>query len=391
MTRRRTIVWVVLALTGLAVAGGSILIAGRAKGDAAKKDTPPLEFAPADVVRVEARTLTSELVLPGSVQAVSQATVRSKVSAELRRVLVREGERVAAGQVIAEFDTAQLRAQLAERVATYEAARAQLVQTERTKQVNAALVKQNFISKNAYDTADSAFQAQAAAVAAAKAQLEQTQLTLNDAVVHAPIAGVIAKRMVQPGEKVGFDAPLVAIVDLAQLEVQVQAPVSDVPQIRIGMPAQVRIEGLAGRSFSGRVDRINPATEPGTRSINVYVVLANEDSLLKAGMFARVVLNTVGERPVPTLPVSAVQSDGGQAYVWVIADGKLLRRNIAVGRRDERAKRVEVTDGVAASDVVLSTRFDNLKDGLAARVVKLPEGANVAAGEKSQPPTSAPN
>ena len=109
--------------------------------------------------------------MPGSVQAVSQATVRAKLSAEVKRVLVREGDRVTAGQQIAEFDTAQLRAQMAERKATLESARAQLAMAERTRQANAQLVKQNFISQNAFDTADSAHQVQLAAVATAKAQL----------------------------------------------------------------------------------------------------------------------------------------------------------------------------------------------------------------------------
>src|SRR5437763_1178230 len=137
---------------------------------------------------------------------------------------------------------------------------------------------------------------QVAAGELAKAQLEQTQSMLDAAIVRSPIAGVVAKRHVQPGEKVGFDAPLLQLVDLSTLEVQAQASLADIAKIKPGMPASVQIEGLAERSFPGRVERINPAAEPGTRSINVYVSLANEGSLLKAGMFARVRLTTAAER-----------------------------------------------------------------------------------------------
>jgi RND family efflux transporter MFP subunit len=367
MTRRAKIGWLVGVLVLVIAGGGGAVIASRQSKTAQadnKDDRPALEFARADVVTLQPKRLSVELAVPGSVLAVSQATVRSKLSAEVKRVLVREGERVVAGQVVAEFDTAQLRAQLAERTATYESARAQLATTDRTRQANAQLVKQNFISQNAFDTADSAYQAQLAAVAAAKAQLEQTQLLMNDSVVRAPISGIVAKRNVQPGEKLAFDAPLMAIVDLAQLEVQAQVPVSDVSQIRMGMPAQVDIEGIGGRSFAGRVERINPSTEPGTRTVNVYVTLPNEEALLKAGMFARVTMTTMPESEAPSLPMSAVRSDGQQSYVWVIADGKLARRNIATGRRDERAQ--------------LSTKFDNLKDGLAAKVVGMPGEAKLA-------------
>jgi membrane fusion protein, multidrug efflux system len=380
MTRRAKMGWMVGLLVLALVGAGGAVIASRSKPqDAGKKDErPPLEFARADVVTLQPKRLSVELAVPGSVQAVSQATVRSKLSAEVRRVLVREGDRVSAGQVVAEFDTAQLRAQLAERTATYESARAQLATTERTRQANAQLVKQNFISQNAFDTADSAYQAQLAAVAAARAQLEQTQISMNDSVVRAPISGVVSKRNVQPGEKLAFDAPLMSIVDLAQLEVQAQVPVSDVPQIRKGMATQVDIEGIRGRAFAGRVERINPSTEPGTRTVNIYVSLPNEETILKAGMFAKVVLTTVPEAEAPSLPMSAVRSDGQQSYVWIIADGRLARRDIATGRRDERAQLVEVTSGLSPSDVVLATKFDNLKDGLAAKVVGLPGEAKLA-------------
>ena len=312
--------------------------------------------------------LAVELALPGSVQAISQATVRAKLSAEVKRVLVREGDRVTAGQTIAEFDTAQLRAQLAERVATYESAKAQLAMTERTRKANAQLVKQNFISQNAFDTADSAFQSQLAAAAAARAQLEQTEILMADAVVRAPISGTIAKRNVQPGEKVAFDAPLLSIVDLAQLEVQAQVPVSDVAQLRKAMPAQVEIEGLPGRKFAGRVERINPSTEPGTRTINIYVSLPNEEALLRVGMFARVALVTSPEAEVPALPIAAIRSENGSTSVWTVNDGKVGRRLVETGRRDERAQLIEVTGGLTATDKVLATKFDNLKDGLAAKV-----------------------
>lgn len=390
---RRSKVWILLGVVIVVAAGAGAVIASKktSSAESAKKGDakPALEFAQRDVVSLQPKRLTVEMALPGSVQAINQATVRSKLSAEVKRVLVREGDRVTAGQVVAEFDTAQLRALLAERTASYEFARAQLANTERTRQVNAKLVKQNFISQNAFDTADSANTAQLAAVSASRAQVEQTQLQLNDSVVRAPISGIVAKRHVQPGEKLGFDAPMLALVDLTQLEVQVQTPVSDIPQISKGMLTQVDIEGLPGRRFAGRVERINPSTEPGTRTINVYVSISNEESLLKAGMFAKVVLSTVPEVELQSLPLSAVRSDNNGSYVWVVADGKLARRNIALGKRDERAQLVEVTSGLTPADVVLATKFDNLKDGLAAKVVGAPGESKVADRAPATPvPTS---
>jgi RND family efflux transporter MFP subunit len=369
--RQRSRIWLALGVVLLAAAGGAVaLMVGKTQATAAKAKEPPvLEFAASDLVQLTSRPLSVEFVLPGSLQAMSQATVRSKLSAEVRVVRVREGERVAPGQVLVEFDTAALRVQRAERAAALESARAQLAQTERTRQVNAQLVKQNFISQNAFDSADAAHRAQAAAVEAAQAQLAQTELLLGDAIVRAPIAGHVSKRHVQPGEKVGFDAPLVGIVDLGRLEVQAQAPVSDVAQIAVGARAVVDVEGLPDRRFEGRIERINPSTEPGTRSINLYVSIANDEALLRAGMFAKVRLHVGGDRAVPALPASAVRNEGGQDVVWVLADAKLRKRPVTVGRRDERAQLVEIRSGLAEGEPVIATRFDNLRDGLAARVI----------------------
>ncbi|MEF9944914.1 MAG: biotin/lipoyl-binding protein, partial [Burkholderiaceae bacterium] len=176
MTKRSKLWIAAAAVLLLALVGTGVAFNQSKKADGApkKEEVPPLEFAQAELVYVEPATLVHELVLPGSVQAVNQATVRAKLSAEVRRVLVREGDSVAAGQVLAEFDTRPLRAQLAERQATYDSARAQLASTDRIRQANAQLVQQNFISQNAFDTADSNHQAQLATVAAARAALEQT-------------------------------------------------------------------------------------------------------------------------------------------------------------------------------------------------------------------------
>ena len=385
--RKRTVWSLTAALAAIVIAGAAITISSKlADQDAAKKkERPPLEFTQSDVVSLQPKRLSVEVTVPGSVQAVSQTTVRAKLSAEIKRVLVREGDRVTAGQAIAEFDTAHLRAQMAERKATLESARAQLAMAERTRESNAQLVKQNFISQNAFDTADKSHQVQLAALAAAKAQLEITELSMTDAVVRSPISGTVSKRHVQPGEKVGFDAPLLSIVDLAQLEVQAQVPISDVTQIRKGMPTHVDVEGIDGRKFEGRVERINPSAEPGTRTINIYVSLANEDSLLKTGMFARVLLTISPEAEVPALPLSAVRTEAAQPFVWVVADQKLARRNIVTGKRDERAQWVEVTSGLAPGEVVLATKFDNLKDGLAAKVISLTPDSNVADKDRRAP------
>jgi RND family efflux transporter MFP subunit len=384
--------WVVAgAIVGLAaiVGAGAVTVQRRQAQEQAERQgaKPALEFAASDVVRLQRRKLTVEAELPGTLQAVSQATVRAKVAAEVKRVLVREGDKVELGQQLAEFDTATLKAQLAERSAALQSAKADAATTKRTRDANEKLLRQNFISQNAYDLTEGAYQTKLAAVELAKAQLEQTQIMLNDAIVRAPIGGVVSKRWVQPGEKVGFDAMMIGIVDLSQLEVSAQASLADIAKITPGMPARVQIEGLPDRTFEGRVERINPSAEAGTRSINVYVSLANEDSILKAGMFARVRLTMESERDATALPVSAVRGEGTQTFVWIIAGNRLERRPVTIGTRDDRAHLIEVLSGIQPSEDVLATKFDNLQHGQAARIKGL-GGAQIV--EPLTPSTTTP-
>ena len=390
----RTTKWLLAGGLGLAalIAAGAVTVQRRNAQEEAERRSvrPPLEFARSDIVQLQERRLSVESGFTGTLQAISQATVRAKLAAELRRVLVREGESVSAGQVVAEFDSAQVRALLAERDATLESARAQLASLERTRQANAQLVKQNFISRNAFETADASYQAQLALVAVAKAQLEQTQLLIEDVLVRAPIPGIVAKRHVQPGEKVGFDAPLLSIIDLSKLEVQAQAPLSGITALRPGMPARVEIEGIAERSFSGQLERINPGAEPGTRMVHIYVTLRNEGSLLKAGMFARISLTTSAERPAAALPLSALRGEEGNTYVWVIAGERLARRSVATGIRDEHAQLVEIVSGLQPAEAVLATKFDNLSDGLAVRVLPAANGEAKTVAPAAPKPASPP-
>src|SRR5262249_41675647 len=154
---------------------------------------------------------------------------------------------------------------------------------------------------------------------------------LKDAVAVSPLAGIVAKRHVQPGEKVAIEAPLVTVVDLKDLEVQALVPAIDVPELRIGMPVEFSVDGFGERRFAGRVEPTTPSAEPGTRALLIYVGLPNADTTLKSGMFATGRIALAASAPAPTLPDTAVRMEAGQAFVWVIDNGKLSRRIVTLG------------------------------------------------------------
>jgi RND family efflux transporter MFP subunit len=368
-TRRRTI-GALLAIAVIGALAAAIVVRTTNRATAATGDGPPvaLEFNPADLAAVEAHALARWLPVSGALQPVNQTTVRSKVSGELRQVTVREGETVRAGQTIARFDTADLEARLADRMGALEASRAQLGLAEKTRAQNLALLKQKFISQTAYDSAESNLSVTQGTLKSNEAQVQLARIALRDASVTAPLSGVVAKRHVQPGEKVPFDTPLVTIVDLTEMELQAMVPANDTPELSIGMKVALSIDGFGERRFTGTIDRINPTTEAGTRAILVFVHVPNPDGALRGGMFGTGRVTLAAGTPVPTLPAIAVRTEAGQNFVWTIENGKLARRLITVGRRDDSAGRVEIKTALPSGVPILAAPFDNLKIGLPAVV-----------------------
>jgi multidrug efflux pump subunit AcrA (membrane-fusion protein) len=155
-----------------------------------------------------------------------------------------------------------------------------------------------------------------------------------------------------------------------------------VPELKIGMPVELSVDGFGDRRFTGRVERINPSTEAGTRAIMVYVALSNQDATLRAGMFATGRIALAASAAAPTLPLAAIRTEAGQNYVWVIDKGKLTRRIVMLGRRDETTGRVELRTSLAAEVPVLGAKFDNLKDGAPA-LVKAPTSSQDARAPKA--------
>jgi RND family efflux transporter MFP subunit len=281
---------------------------------------------------------------------------------------VREGETVKAGQVIARFDTADLEARLTDRIGTLEASRAQLALAEKTRAQNLLLLKQKFISQTAYDSAESNLSVTQGTLKSNEAQAQLARNALRDAVVTAPLSGTVAKRHVQPGEKVGFDAPLVTIVDLAQMELQAMVPANDIPELAVGMKVDLAIDGFGDRRFTGTIDRISPTTEAGTRAILVFIHIPNPDAALRGGMFGTGKVTLAAGAPVPTLPAIAIRTEAGQTFVWTIENGKLGRPIVTIGRRDDAAGRIEIKTSLPPDIPILAAPFDNLKAGAPALV-----------------------
>jgi len=335
-----------------------------------------VELALADIATVEVRELARSIPLSGSLSPVVHSTVKSKIAGTVLEVTAREGEPVRRGDVLARIDPRDMQAELDNKVAVLEKSRADLAMAVKNRDNSRALLKQNFISQNAFDSSHSAFEANSATVRAAQAQVQLAQNALQEATVKAPLNGIVAKRMVQPGEKVAPDTPLLSVVDLSRMEIEALAPASEIPAVKAGQIAHFHVDGFAERVFEGRVERINPMTEPGSRSITLYVSVSNTDGALKGGMFAKGDLVLNKSRAGPTIPLSAVRDDGGASYVLALEDGKLAKHPVQLGLRTERDGLVEVRSGLSPGTQIVAAKIDNLVPGTPV-VVRTPAAPRV--------------
>jgi len=379
----RKSVWLGAAAAVVVIGGGLAAAKVAGVGFGAKeraKVEATLEFVPREVVQPLLTAMPVQVEFSGALVAPSSAIVRAKAAGTLLSLAVGEGSRVRAGQSLGTLDLSDLGSRVNERQAAVESARAQFLQAERTHASNQRLADQQFISPIALDNSRAALDAARAGLDAAQAQLATMRVGLRDAALVAPIAGLVSKRHVVPGEKLAMEQPVLTIVDLATLELAGSVGTHEVARLAPGMPVEVRVEG-ADQALTGQVARIAPAAEPGTRSIGVTVALANPKETLRAGQYAvaRVVLADPTQRL--TVPVTAVGSSAGQIHVWVIDNGVLVRRSITTGRRDEVQGRVEVLTGLTPGAQVLAARYDSLREG--AKAVVVAKAASVASAAAS--------
>lgn len=361
-----------LAVVAVVAVAGSLfgLRASQANKEPARKDEADrvFEFAPGDLAEMRSEPLGRDIPVSGSMKPLLQATVRAKVPAEVARVHVQEGQHVAAGAPLATLDSADIRARLDAQLAAVAEARARLDLARKNQANNQALLERSFISRNAYDSALNSVQVAEANLESAQAQAAIARRALEDTQVRAPFAGIVAKRWVNQGDKVSQDTPVAHVVDLSRMELEAPLPVSEIPFVRVGQEIAFRVDGFQGRRFAGRIERVNPAAEAGSRSIAVFATLPNADGSLKGGMFAHGTLATSAGADVDVIPLAALVEEGGQSFVYVVRNGQVERRSVVVGARNVERGLATVREGLERGVPVVTVKAEGLKAGARAVV-----------------------
>lgn len=358
-------------------------------GAGAVKAVPVVELAASDVARAKTRELAQGLPITGTLKAVNTAFLKARVAGELQGLRVREGDTVQAGQVLARIEATEYQSRLRQAQDQAQAAQAQIDIAQRQFDNNKALVDQGFISKTALETSVANLNAARATHQATLAAADVARKTLDDTVLKAPISGLVAQRLAQPGERVAVDARIIEIVDLGRLELEAAVSASEAVQVRVGQAALLRVEG-ATAPVQARVARINPGTQVGSRSVLVYLAVAPATAL-RQGLFAEGILGT-GRLTALVVPLSALRTDKPAPYVQVIEHDQIVHKPVRPGARGDVAGEAMVAvTGLAENAVVVTGAVGTLREGTAVKFTALnPAVAALPGTTPAASPTSAP-
>lgn len=331
--------------------------------------TPALQIAATEWLQVQEREMALGVPITGTLTAPQRAVVKARIAGELQHLQVREGDRVTQGQIIASVDPVEVQARWRQAKLQADANQAQVQIAQRQQDNNLALVQRGFISSTALATSQANLEAAQASLAAARAAQDAAQKTLSDAVLRSPLAGHVARRMVQNGEKVNVDTALVEIVNLDTLELEAQVPANDTARLQPGQHAQLQLrdsDGQKVQAVAARVLRLNPSAQTASRAVPVYLSIETQDNpALRPGMYLQGFITTQTQRTL-AVPLTAVRTDQPQPYVLRAHGGVVEHVPVQLGARSmgEAPQWVAVT-GLAAGDKVLGVGIDSLPAGTA--------------------------
>lgn len=351
---RATAVLAVAISLALAGCGGGEPAEGSetAAAEGGKADEKKVPAVPVEVATVGRNEISASYGGTASLEAPAEAQVVAKGSGVVLQIFVEEGDQVTAGQVLARIDPDRPRLEM-------ERARATVRKLENNYRRSKELLESKLVSAEAseqirYD------------LESARASYELAQLELSHTNIVAPISGVIAQRMIKPGNLIALNAPAFRIVDISQLEAVLNVPERELATLKAGMPLRMIADAVPGRVFEGRVDRISPVVDPGSGTFRVVTAFEG-GGLLRPGMFGRIEVVYDQRKDALTMPRIALLDDEGEPAVYVVRENKAVRTPVELGYVN--GELAEVLSGVKEGDEVVTAGKVAIRDGSSVEII----------------------
>ena len=346
---------------------GALVACKKPESDTDKKlDAVSISLGNEDVLQLGTSVHGTGPVISGSLQPQIRADLRAEVAAMVIKVHKENGELVRKGDLLVSLDNSVLRDNLNSAEESMRAAAQSFDGAERQYQRIKSLQAQGMVSMQGLEeseikrnNAQSEFVASKARVAAAKQQLDRTE-------VRAPFQGVVSARKASAGDTAQIGKELIQVIDPSSMRFEGQVSADQMSNLKVGQRVNFRINGVAQTGdqlgSSGTIKRIDSAANPITRQVSVIVEIKGKDRPPVVGLFAEGVIETSSKSAL-MISESSLRREGDKVFAWVLDGNKIVKRNVQLGDRDTRLGEWVVNSGLVAGEKILRNTSSSLKDG----------------------------
>jgi membrane fusion protein, multidrug efflux system len=339
------------------------------KKPAAPPATPPVVLGPENLAVAQDTNVQSGPTISGALAAEREADVRAEVGGSILAVSAEQGQRVAAGAVLARIDDTALRDQFLSTRAAVRTAQENLQLARRNADRTARLAQAGAVADRDLEQARASVTNAEGMAADAQARFATAEKQLARTTVRAPFSGVVSEKTVSAGDVVQPGGQLFKVIDPSSMRLEASVPADQLSAVRAGATVDFSVNGFGSRRFQGRIQRINPSVDPATGQVRIYVSIPNAGRTLVAGLFAQGRIATQSVRAV-SVPLAAVDQRATTPSVLRLRASRVERVPVVPGLRDDVAERIEIKSGIAAGDTVLLGSAQGLSAGTVVRVRK---------------------
>jgi len=353
-----------------------IFMGGCGSKESASVEKPSATAAPiseerqVEVVEVVPRAISYNLSAVGSLKTPEHVTISPKKAGIVEKIHVREGDRVRKGQVLVQLDDTDARLQVERAEARVAEAEASLGTNRNTLNRYQKLYDSKVIPQQTYDDLTLKVKLDEARLALAKTELNLAKQHLSDHRIFSPIEGVINLKIASLGEHVNV-APkdeILTIVQMDPLELEFYVPENWAGRVRQGSQIQFSVKAFTDEKYSATLQFISPTADPATRNVKMKAMAPNPQHRLKPGFFAEIALSGGGNPNGITIPESALFSQEGKVFAYVVKQGVASRKEIETGTRFDG--KVEIVKGIQKGEQVVTVGHEQLTDGAKVRIGK---------------------
>ncbi|MFA4925347.1 MAG: efflux RND transporter periplasmic adaptor subunit [Candidatus Aminicenantales bacterium] len=357
---------VILILSGLLLLTFSACQTGSEDRNALNNQTQ-IELRPVQVkvYKVTGQRIAEKLTYTAVLEAWKKQVITPDISGKIARIYVNEGDRVRAGQLLAELDTRAIRLQLEQAEAALAGAKANLEDARKNVERMERLYQEKAVSDQQYEKAKLVFEAAQAQKDQAEAAVNLARHNLEVSLMKAPFDGVIASKNAEEGDVInpmmgGMSAAagVLSLVNYSRIKVKFDVAPDDIQKISRGQRIYLEGYDLPGQRFEGEISVVNAAADLQTKKFRVEALINNPDLQLKPGMFGQVIIEVKSKENVLAVPLKALLEN---SYVMMVEGDKAVRKNVTTGIKNTDL--IEITSGLNENDLVIVEGNFGLPDG----------------------------